>query len=283
MAVEVLPSDQVDPLLMQDFVNGNHLSFIHLDWISSTQRISQPGCSALFSDGEIKAMISCAPENEQAAWIRFFISVRDGNHELYFRKLLDATMGVLSTCQSSGLFVLPQRPWMRSLVEDNDFLPVEEIVNLYLQIELFSTPLQMQIPGLEIRQMTQNNLPAVEALDEVAFLPEWRLNLESLQKVYQMSSHATVAVLKGVIVGYQAMTSTFDSAHLARLAVAPFFQGKGIGHALASEMLAYCADTGMSRVTVNTQRSNTASLNLYRKLGFVPEDFILSVYRRSPL
>lgn len=283
MAIEVLPSDKVDPLLMQDFVDGNHLSFIHLDWVSSTQRIGQPGCFALFSDGEIKAMISCAPENDQAAWIRFFISVRDGNHELYFRKLLDAAMMILSACQSTGLFALPQRPWMKSLVEDNDFLPVDEIVNLYLQLELASTPLLEQIPGLEIRQMKQRNLLAVEALDEVAFHPEWRLNFESLQKVYQMSSHATVAVLKGVMVGYQAMTSTFDSAHLARLAVTPFFQGKGIGQALASEMLAYCTETGMRRVTVNTQRSNVASLNLYRKLGFVPEDFIMPVYCRSPL
>jgi ribosomal-protein-alanine N-acetyltransferase len=56
--------------------------------------------------------------------------------------------------------------------------------------------------------------------------------------------------------------------HLARLAVHPEFQGRGIGHALLHDLLVRFQERGAMRVTVNTQDNNHASLRLYRKAHF---------------
>ena len=56
--------------------------------------------------------------------------------------------------------------------------------------------------------------------------------------------------------------------HLARLAVRPDAQRKGIGTALVRDMLWQFERRGAERVTVNTQEDNQASLTLYQKAGF---------------
>jgi ribosomal protein S18 acetylase RimI-like enzyme len=67
-------------------------------------------------------------------------------------------------------------------------------------------------------------------------------------------------------------TSTFDSAHLARLAVDPRWQHRGVGHRLVEDMLETLSAIGVSSYSVNTQASNHQSLSLYHSLGFERED-----------
>jgi ribosomal protein S18 acetylase RimI-like enzyme len=56
---------------------------------------------------------------------------------------------------------------------------------------------------------------------------------------------------------------------LARLAVHPGMQGRGIGRALLSDLFAYLTRTGTTRLSVNTQSDNRVSLNLYKSMGFI--------------
>jgi ribosomal protein S18 acetylase RimI-like enzyme len=58
-------------------------------------------------------------------------------------------------------------------------------------------------------------------------------------------------------------------AHLARLAVLPEIQGRGIGRALVQDLFAQLVRNGVYRVSVNTQNDNATSLRLYQRLGFV--------------
>ena len=70
------------------------------------------------------------------------------------------------------------------------------------------------------------------------------------------------------LVGYQISTASPLGGHLARLAVCPEQQCKGIGYSLVVDTLSQFNRRGAQRVTVNTQQDNLASLSLYKKAGF---------------
>jgi ribosomal protein S18 acetylase RimI-like enzyme len=89
-----------------------------------------------------------------------------------------------------------------------------------------------------------------------------------LEIAFHQAAVATVAEYEGRLVGYQISTGTPIGGHLARLAVLPNVQGKGIGYALLYNLLSQFAQRGSRTITVNTQRDNLASLSLYHKAGF---------------
>jgi ribosomal protein S18 acetylase RimI-like enzyme len=72
-----------------------------------------------------------------------------------------------------------------------------------------------------------------------------------------------------VVAGYQISTGTPIGGHLARLAVKPEFQGKGVGYALVYDLIRQLLRRGARVITVNTQKDNLASLTLYKRIGFV--------------
>jgi ribosomal protein S18 acetylase RimI-like enzyme len=93
-------------------------------------------------------------------------------------------------------------------------------------------------------------------------------SLTYLEIAFRQAAVATVAEYEGQLVGYQISTGTPIGGHLARLAVLPHLQGKGIGYALLYDLLNQFTRRGARTITVNTQKDNLASLSLYRKSGF---------------
>jgi ribosomal-protein-alanine N-acetyltransferase len=123
-------------------------------------------------------------------------------------------------------------------------------------------------PGITIRPMNLDDLAAVEKVDENSFTPVWQNSIDSLELAFRQAAIATVAEDQGKLVGYQISTATPLGGHLARLAVQPRSQGKGIGYALVYDLLSQFERRGARTVTVNTQQDNRASLSLYQKAGF---------------
>jgi ribosomal protein S18 acetylase RimI-like enzyme len=82
------------------------------------------------------------------------------------------------------------------------------------------------------------------------------------------------------VIGYQLSTKNPLGAHLARLGVKPEAQGRGVGSMLVSHLIQALGANQLGRLSVNTQADNTASLSLYKKLGFVRtgEHFPVFVY-----
>lgn len=84
------------------------------------------------------------------------------------------------------------------------------------------------------------------------------------------------AVKKGKVVGVCLM-STYQSSRgkvtwLRELAVNPKYQYQGIGRALAIAGLEWGKKIGASLSFLATDKENTHSINLYRKLGYMPKD-----------
>jgi ribosomal protein S18 acetylase RimI-like enzyme len=111
-------------------------------------------------------------------------------------------------------------------------------------------------------------LPAVAALDAAAFKPLWQNSQVSLQMAFTQAGLATVIEDQGSLIAYQISTINPFGMHLARLAVSPDHQSRGLGYVLGQDLLQYALNNVSGRVTVNTQADNKPSLSLYKKLGF---------------
>ena len=94
-----------------------------------------------------------------------------------------------------------------------------------------------------------------------------------------MAATATVVEVQNEIVGYQISTANARGGHLARLAIDPNYQGRGIGRVLLSDLLEQFSRWGSLNVTVNTQVDNVASLALYENAGFRRTGEIYPVYQ----
>jgi ribosomal protein S18 acetylase RimI-like enzyme len=112
------------------------------------------------------------------------------------------------------------------------------------------------------------DLKAVRVIDAAAFVPIWQNSQAYLEIAFRQASIATVAEQSGALVGYQISTATPMGGHLARLAVLPFHQGRGLGYALLHDLLTQFSRRGARSISVNTQKDNLASLALYKKAGF---------------
>jgi ribosomal protein S18 acetylase RimI-like enzyme len=106
-------------------------------------------------------------------------------------------------------------------------------------------------------------------VDHAGFDRLWRNSLATLRMGLAQAGFATVAHINGEIIGYQISTRNSYGVHLARLAVNPQQQGRGIGYALVQDLMNKSRYAGLYRLTVNTQNDNQTSLALYQKIGFV--------------
>ena len=122
--------------------------------------------------------------------------------------------------------------------------------------------------GVRIRRMMQADLEAVTQTDHASFDPLWHNSLDTLERAFSQSLFATVAESTEGIIGYQLTTGQGARAHLARLAVHPAMQGRGVGRALIGDLFESLGRIGTGRLSVNTQSDNKVSLSLYQRMGF---------------
>ena len=168
--------------------------------------------------------------------------------------------------QISKLYSLATSEWIERLLITNGFQLNNQIVSLSSQ-EL-TVKAQTLPETLQIRPMRLDDIPELESLDKLCFRPPWQLNQSSLEKSYSKGANSSVVSQAGKLVGYQITDNVFDHLHLARIAVHPDMQGKGIARQLMAEMISFFKDYAIQTYSVNTQADNLASLRLYHSLGF---------------
>lgn len=160
--------------------------------------------------------------------------------------------------------------WLSNALKDSGFEQVEA-VQFYqldrLRNRLHSLPTDPS--GLTFAPLSPALLDEVATLDAATFDPLWHFGRHDLFELL-MRGRMQVAWWEGKIAGYSAVCANSRSeAQLARLAVHPDFQGRGIGRALVSDSIRYAAES-FSVLVLNTQINNNRSQSLYRSLGFRP-------------
>jgi ribosomal protein S18 acetylase RimI-like enzyme len=168
-------------------------------------------------------------------------------------------------------------PWLSQALVDAGFLQVEA-VQFYQLDRLYSrtSSLPSPPPDLTFSTLQHDQLDALATLDAVSFDPLWHFGRRDLFELL-MRGRIQLAWWQGNLVGYSAVCANSRSeGQLARLAVHPDYQGRGIGRAVLSEAIQYAAQD-FNLLVLNTQINNSRSQALYRSLGFRPIGISLAV------
>ncbi|MDJ0923579.1 MAG: GNAT family N-acetyltransferase [Acidimicrobiia bacterium] len=118
------------------------------------------------------------------------------------------------------------------------------------------------------------------AIDAAAFPPFWRFSREGLEEAIEATSRSTTLTIQGsdgnpiayAVVGFGSAIS-----YLQRVAVAPDWQGHGMGRSLVRVAVRKARAAGAKVLLLNTQTDNTPAIMLYEDEGFqrLPEPLTL--------
>jgi ribosomal-protein-alanine N-acetyltransferase len=238
----------------------------HLDWRYPLDWIGSPPFFVLERRGQIISALACPPDPPEVAWVRLFVSSGNISLKESWQSLWDAARLELLHKGRFIAAVIVLQGWYPDLLLASGFSLGQSIVMLERQ---GPAAIEASLPaGFSIRAMLQYDLPAVAEVDAAAFDLLWQNSLPALEMAYPQAVLAAVVEAEGQVVAYQLSTRNQLGAHLARLAVHPALQGRGVGRALIADLVHQAERRGLYRLTVNTQDDNAVSLALYKKTGF---------------
>jgi len=262
----VRPADLSDHQQLSNLIFFENRLHRHLDWRSPLEWLGAPFYWALDDGGQITAALACPPEREGIAWVRLFVHSGRWTAENAWGMLWPAAREEIGRAGGAKVAAIAIQPWFQNLLAASGFENHQQIVLLEWR---YQPTAARETAGIRIRKLTELDLPEVEKTDAASFDPLWQNPLETLRRAYAQALYATVAENENRIIGYQISTGAGQRAHLARLAVHPVVQGKGAARALLNDLFVFLTHMGISRLSVNTQSDNQASLSLYQRMGFV--------------
>jgi ribosomal protein S18 acetylase RimI-like enzyme len=240
----------------------------HLDWGTPTDWIESPYCWVIEKNGRINAALACPPDPESIVWIRLFASVNLSDLKEHWNSLWENARRELQAEGIRQALAISTQDWFSPLLCNSGFQLLDRLVMLDRSRQPQPNVRALEA-GLTLRPMTEADLPSIAEVDTLAFDPIWHNSIDSLRKAFPQSMFSTVIENEsGKLIGYQISTRNAIGAHLARLAVIPSMQGKGLGAALVGGLIDQLERADIRRISVNTQSRNQASLALYHKMGF---------------
>lgn len=237
----------------------------HLDWRQPLEWLGNPFYWALDEGNHITAALACPPEAPNMFWIRLFVFSGQWNSENAWNLLWRTAREEIADAGGEKAAAIAMQTWFQHTLAASGFENRQNIVMLEWQYQPWA---RKEAAGIRIRKMEEADLSAVEAVDAAAFEPLWHNPQTTLRAALSQVLSASVAEDERGIVGYQLTTGNGRRAHLARLAVHPSAQGRGIAHHLLNDLFTRLTNQGIGKLSVNTQSDNLSSLNLYQRLGF---------------
>jgi len=274
---------QVRSALLRDQQQIANLMFFeshvhrHLDWRAPLDWLGSPNFWILEENQRVVGTLACPQDSNQVAWVRLFTHADRIPIDEAWNTLWDVAQFEIAKNKGGIVAAIAIQGWMQELLEKSGFINSQEIVML----EWHNGPL-VRIPlpkGISLRLMTPEDLPGVAELDAAAFDPLWQNPLDALERAFPQASIATVMEDDQGLVGYQISTGNPLGAHLARLAIRPDAQKRGLGSIMVADLLKRLDRMMIRRLTVNTQNDNLGSMALYSKMGFMETGEHFSVYR----
>ena len=265
----VRPADSKDHQQLSNLIFFETRLHRHMDWRSPLELLGGPFYWALEENGQVIAALACSPETQGINWVRLFVYAGRWNAYQAWDRLWSTTKEEISRSGGATVAAIAMHPWFQQVLAASGFKNSQHIVMLEWRGFASQPWARSEANGIRIRKMTEADLPEVEKTDAASFTPLWQNPLDTLRRAFSQTLLATVADDERGIVGYQLTTGGRTHAHLARLAVHPSAQGRGAGRSLLNELFGRLTQMGVTRLTVNTQSDNDASLGLYQKMGFV--------------
>jgi ribosomal protein S18 acetylase RimI-like enzyme len=239
----------------------------HLDWYSPLDLLGSSSYWVVEESQKVMAVLACPRDPETVAWIRLFAHSTVLPLEKAWQPLWEQALNEFYQQGGGVLAAIALQNWFQAVLTESGFINRQNIIMLEWKDSFNGS--YSPVPGLTVRPMTEADLPEVAKVDNAAFEPLWQNSISSLQTAFPQAAVATVALQDHRIVGYQISTQNPFGAHLARLAVLPDLQSRGVGSSLLGDLLAQLRERSINRVTVNTQSDNRSSQALYERMGFV--------------
>jgi len=266
------PADQPAIAALSRFEDRVH---VHLDWQSAEDWLgAQPFLVAERSQ-HLMGALACPPAPPDTAWVRVFAVRGNTSTEEIWQLLWPRAREALEQMGTEQIAGLSLDDWIDPLYLASGFKQTHSVVVLTRPAE----PAPRVASPACIRPATPADHETIVAVDTEAFRPPWQISAAIAHRAMAQACWLTVAEMDNQIVGYQLTTPTPGGAHLARLAVRPQWQGRGLGAALVADMIEACRRQGARELTVNTQDTNAASLAVYQRLGYRRNGMSYPVYQ----
>lgn len=279
--LEVRPAVDKDRQQLANLLHFETSVHRHLDWRPPLDWLGQTPFLVAEADSTIHAALAAPPDPPDVSWIRMFAASSEWSAQKAWEALWPVAQAELHSRKIKTVAAIPLQKWLQEILEQSHFQQIHNVILL-----LWQKGTELPTPGecgCVIRPMNFDDLPGVVEVDDQSFGPIWRNSFDSLELAFRQSAVATVAEDESGITAYQISTANPMGGHLARLAVSPQAQGKGIGYSLLYDLLNQFERRGAVRVSVNTQQDNLASLGLYHKAGFQETGELYPVYQFRPM
>lgn len=123
--------------------------------------------------------------------------------------------------------------------------------------------------GISLRDMTDADVPAVEALERRLFpIDAWPLQMFFDELSQPETRRYVVAESAGEIIAYAGLMCIEPIADIQTIAVVPECEGKGIGSAILTELIDEARRRKAADVLLEVRADNPRAQQLYRRFGF---------------
>jgi ribosomal protein S18 acetylase RimI-like enzyme len=251
--------------LLIDLLARANIRHQHSDWTDAFSLIGKQPFLLALQDLQPIACLACPPDPPGVAWLRLFSVAPGAPTDDLWKLLWDQAAAQVIQAGVERAVVLVTGIWMIPFLEKSEFAKTNSVDFLVWQVG--KLPELPRSSGI-VRGMRSSDLSRVTEIDNAAFEEIWRYTYENLVTAIAQAHLAIVLEIEDQVVAYLMASATAISAHIARLAVAPDWQGRGMGKALVHHAVTHLSEHGYARPTVNTQSDNHAALRLYRSLGF---------------
>ncbi|HEY69131.1 MAG TPA: GNAT family N-acetyltransferase [Anaerolineae bacterium] len=264
--------------LLIDLLARASIRHQHSDWTDAFSLIGKQPFLLALQDMQPIACLACPPDPPGVAWLRLFSVASDAPADELWKFLWNQAEAQLIRTDIGRTAVLVTGKWMIPFLKQSEFEKTNSVDFLAWQVE--NLPALPRSSG-NIRSMQSSDLARVTEIDHTAFEEIWRYTHEYLESAIAHAHLATVIEMDGQVVAYLMASATAIGAHIARLAVDPDWQGRGLGKRLVHHALRHLSEHGYARPTVNTQSDNHAALHLYYSLGFRKSGQTFPVFEKT--
>lgn len=278
MITQVRPADLNDHQRLSNLIFFETRSHRHLDWRQPLEWLGGNFFWAAEEGAQITAALACPRETDGIAWVRLFVHSGYWSPDNAWTVLWNTARDDIARAGGAKVAAIVQHSWFRKVLDLSGFENRQSIVMLEWSGFASQPWATRAADGVRLRNMIETDLPNVTAVDGSSFDPLWHNSQDTLRRAFSQSLFATVAESAGGIVGYQITTGMGTRAHLARLAVHPSVQGRGVGKALLGNLFERLIQNGYLKLSVNTQSDNQTSLKLYQRMGFLRTGEAYPVY-----
>jgi ribosomal-protein-alanine N-acetyltransferase len=126
------------------------------------------------------------------------------------------------------------------------------------------------MPKLIIRDMQENDIPAILKIEQVSFTTPWS-EQDFLNEIYKKNILSKVAVFGVDIIGYICVNHLAYESHILDLAVHPDFRRQGVATILIEKATEELKKRGCAFIHLKVRVSNTGAQGFYEMLGFKVE------------